>query len=81
LTSQGVVYDDLDVGDASYQWALWSICGGTEGDRVRHQIVAVFVPQPQSARIGRQRHAVDGEALIRAQTRLAPSTAFSPPRP
>lgn len=41
--------DDLEiVGEASYQDALWTICRGAEGDRIRHQIVAVLVPEPQN---------------------------------
>lgn len=41
--------DDLEiVGEASYQDALWTICRGAEGDRVRHQVVAVLVPEPQN---------------------------------
>ncbi len=41
--------DDLEiVGEASYQKALWTICRGAVGDRVRHQIVAVLVPEPQN---------------------------------
>lgn len=39
--------DDLEVvGESAYQAALWAICGGSGGDRVRHQIVAVLVPEP-----------------------------------
>jgi hypothetical protein len=41
--------EDLEiVGEASYQDALWSICGGTEGDRVRHPVIAVLVPEPHN---------------------------------
>jgi HIRAN domain len=41
--------DDLEiVGEASYQNALWSICGGVEGDKIRHQTVAVLVPEPDN---------------------------------
>jgi hypothetical protein len=41
--------DDLEiVGEASYQDALWAICRGVEGDRIRHQIVAVLVPEPDN---------------------------------
>ncbi len=41
--------DDLEiVGEASYQDALWSICQGSQGDRIRHQVVAVLVPEPQN---------------------------------
>jgi predicted Zn-ribbon and HTH transcriptional regulator len=39
--------DDLEVvGELAYQSALWRLCGGTVGDRVRHDIVAVLVPEP-----------------------------------
>lgn len=41
--------DDLEiVGEASYQDALWAICGGAEGDRIRHQVIAVLVPEPHN---------------------------------
>ncbi len=41
--------DDLEiVGEASYQDALWTICRGAEGDRIRHQVVAVLVPEPHN---------------------------------
>jgi hypothetical protein len=41
--------DDLEiVGEASYQDALWAICRETLGERVRHQVVAVLVPEPQN---------------------------------
>jgi hypothetical protein len=41
--------DDLEVvGEASYQDALWALCGGTPGDRIRHKIVAVLVPEPEN---------------------------------
>jgi HIRAN domain len=41
--------DDLEVvGEASYQSALWSICGGVQGDQIRHPIVALLVPEPQN---------------------------------
>jgi hypothetical protein len=44
--------DDLEiVGEASYQDALWAICRGTEGDRIRHQIVAVLVPSRRTRMI------------------------------
>ena len=34
--------EDLEiVGEASYQDALWAICGGSNGDRIRHKIIAV----------------------------------------
>ena len=39
--------DDLEVvGELAYQAALWRLCGGTLGDRVRCDIVAVLVPDP-----------------------------------
>lgn len=39
--------DDLEVvGESSNQAALWAICNGSVGDRVRHRIVAVLVPEP-----------------------------------
>lgn len=42
--------DNLEVvGEASYQDALWAICGGTPGDRIRHQVVAVLIPEPENA--------------------------------
>ncbi|WP_157987510.1 HIRAN domain-containing protein [Jiangella endophytica] len=41
--------EDLEVvGEASYQEALWKLCGGSPGDRVRHRIVAVLVPEPHN---------------------------------
>ncbi len=41
--------EDLEiVGEASYQNALWSICGGSPGDRVRYRVVAVLVPEPDN---------------------------------
>jgi hypothetical protein len=41
--------DDLEiVGEASYQDALWAICRGAEGDRIRHPVIAVLVPQPHN---------------------------------
>jgi HIRAN domain len=41
--------EDLEVvGEASYQDALWSLCGGTLGDRIRHDIVAVLIPEPDN---------------------------------
>ena len=41
--------DDLEiVGEASYQDALWALCGGSPGDDVRHGIVAVLVPEPEN---------------------------------
>jgi len=39
--------DDLEVvGELAYQDILWRLCGGTVGDRVRCDIVAVLVPEP-----------------------------------
>lgn len=39
--------DDLEVvGELAYQSALWRLCGGTVGERVRHDIVAVLVSEP-----------------------------------
>jgi len=39
--------DDLEVvGELAYQAALWRLCGGTLGDRVRCDVVAVLVPEP-----------------------------------
>jgi hypothetical protein len=39
--------DDLEVvGELAYQAALWRLCGGALGDRVRCDIVAVLVPEP-----------------------------------
>jgi hypothetical protein len=39
--------DDLEVvGELAYQAALWRLCGGTLGDRVRCNVVAVLVPEP-----------------------------------
>ena len=39
--------DDLEVvGELAYQDVLWRLCGGTIGDRVRCDIVAVMVPEP-----------------------------------
>ena len=41
--------EDLEiVGEANYQEALWAICRGAVGDRIRHRIVAVVVPEPQN---------------------------------
>ena len=41
--------DDLEVvGEASYQDALWAICRGSQGDRIRHRIVAILVPEPEN---------------------------------
>jgi len=41
--------EDLEiVGEASYQDALWAICGGVKGDRIRHKIIAVLVPEPDN---------------------------------
>lgn len=42
--------DDLEVvGESFYQDALWRLCCGTVGDRVRFGIVAVLVPEPANA--------------------------------
>lgn len=42
--------DDLEVvGESNYQAALWSICGGTAGDQIRHEVIAVLVPEPDNA--------------------------------
>ena len=39
--------DDLEVvGELAYQDALWRLSDGTVGDRIRHHIVAVLVPEP-----------------------------------
>jgi hypothetical protein len=39
--------DDLEVvGELAYQDALWRLSGGSLGDRIRRQIVAVLVPEP-----------------------------------
>jgi hypothetical protein len=39
--------EDLElVGEASYQDALWSICGGAEGDRIRHRVIGLLVREP-----------------------------------
>jgi hypothetical protein len=41
--------EDLEiVGEANYQSALWAICGGSVGERVRHRVVAVLIPEPQN---------------------------------
>jgi hypothetical protein len=41
--------DDLEVvGELAYQDALWRLCAGTIGDRVRCHIVAVLVPEPMN---------------------------------
>lgn len=40
---------DLEVvGEASYQDALWSICGGRSDERVRLEVIAALVPQPDN---------------------------------
>lgn len=40
-------HDDLEVvGELAHQDVLWRLSGGTVGDRVRHDIVAVLVPEP-----------------------------------
>jgi hypothetical protein len=39
--------DDLEVvGESAYQDVLWRLCGGTVGERVRYDIIAVLVPEP-----------------------------------
>lgn len=41
--------EDLEVvGEASYQDALWLICGGVTGERVRREVVATLVPEPDN---------------------------------
>jgi hypothetical protein len=41
--------EDLEVvGEASYQDVLWALCGGQLGDRIRNDITAVLVPEPQN---------------------------------
>ena len=41
--------DDLEVvGELAYQDALWRLSGGTLGDPIRRQIVAVLVPEPMN---------------------------------
>jgi hypothetical protein len=41
--------EDLEVvGEASYQDALWALSGHRLGDRVRCDVIAVLVPQPQN---------------------------------
>jgi hypothetical protein len=40
-------HEDLEVvGELARQDVLWRLCSGTIGDRVRHHIVAVLVPEP-----------------------------------
>lgn len=42
--------DELEVvGESNYQPELWAACGGRVGDRIRHSVVAVLVPEPQNA--------------------------------
>jgi hypothetical protein len=42
--------EDLEVvGEASYQPTLWGLCRGRPGDRIRHSIVAILVPQPDNS--------------------------------
>jgi hypothetical protein len=42
--------EDLEVvGESNYQAALWGICGGRLGQRVRYPIVAVLVPEPDNS--------------------------------
>jgi hypothetical protein len=39
--------EDLEVvGEFSYQDTLWAICGGRLGDRIRHEVTAVLIPEP-----------------------------------
>jgi hypothetical protein len=39
--------DDLEVvGELAYQDVLWRLCGGTAGDQIRSDVVAVLVPEP-----------------------------------
>lgn len=39
--------DDLEVvGESAYQGVLWRLCGRSVGERVRHDIIAVLVPEP-----------------------------------
>jgi hypothetical protein len=41
--------EDLEVvGESNYQPALWAICGKSSGERVRHHITAVLVPEPHN---------------------------------
>lgn len=41
--------EDLEVvGEAHYQDELWSLCGGSPGDCIRHDIVAVLIPEPEN---------------------------------
>src|SRR5689334_1612382 len=40
---------DLEiVGESNYQAALWSLCGGTLGEPIRHPVIAVLVPEPEN---------------------------------
>lgn len=52
VTVTATVYsgdEDLEVvGESHYQPALWSLCGGPSRDRVRHDVLAVLVPEPQN---------------------------------
>ncbi|MFI7587506.1 HIRAN domain-containing protein [Spongisporangium articulatum] len=42
-------YDDLEVvGESQYQDWLWRLCGARPGQRVRHPIIAVLVPEPDN---------------------------------
>jgi hypothetical protein len=36
------------VGEASYQDALWAICGGLQDSRIRKEITAILVPEPDN---------------------------------
>jgi hypothetical protein len=40
------------VGESHYQAALWEICGGVEGERVRYPVEAVLVPEPENIHDG-----------------------------
>jgi hypothetical protein len=45
--------DELEVvGEAGYQDMLWALCGASPGDRVRHDVVAVLVPEPENPHDG-----------------------------
>jgi HIRAN domain-containing protein len=42
-------YEDLEVvGEASYQNALWRLCGRALGEQVRHDVIAVLIPEPSN---------------------------------
>lgn len=45
--------EDLEVvGESAHQDELWALCGATPGDRVRHDVVAVLVPEPHNPHDG-----------------------------